>query len=115
MVTRGLRIFQFCSVAIAAALIAMCVPSLPSSLATMEDELTPIALPGGEGGIGFDDLGFSSSLHRVLVPAGRTGTLDLIEPDNLQVQSIRGFGGSSSAIGAFRGGHGEGITSVDEG
>src|SRR4051812_12630098 len=29
-----------------------------------------LALPGGEGGIGFDDLMFSPALHRVLVPAG---------------------------------------------
>jgi len=70
-----------------------------------------IALPGGKGGIGFDDLGFSASLHKVLVPAGRTGNLDLIDPDSRQISSISGFAGSST----FGGGHGEGITSVDEG
>src|SRR6516165_9024215 len=74
-------------------------------------ELIAIALPGGNAGIGFDDLGFSASLHQVLVPAGRTGTLDLIDPDTKQIASIEGFAGS----GTFGGGHGEGITSVDEG
>ena len=73
--------------------------------------LTAIPLPGGNAGIGFDDLGFSASLHKVLVPAGRTGTLDLIDPDTRQISSIGGFAGS----GTFAGGHGEGITSVDEG
>jgi DNA-binding beta-propeller fold protein YncE len=32
----------------------------------------PLPLPGGEG-IGLDDLRFSAELHRLLVPAGRTG------------------------------------------
>jgi hypothetical protein len=35
--------------------------------------LTPLALPGGESGIGFDDMGFAPSIHKVLVPAGRSG------------------------------------------
>src|SRR5215217_6700250 len=37
----------------------------------------PVPLPGGGGGIGFDDLNFSPGLHRLLVPAGRSGNLDL--------------------------------------
>src|SRR5262249_6661273 len=44
-----------------------------------------VALPSGNAGIGFDDLRYSSTLHRVLVPAGRTGTLDLVDPDTLAV------------------------------
>jgi hypothetical protein len=68
-----------------------------------------IALPGGKGGIGFDDLMYSPSLHRVLVPAGRTGNLDLIDPDTLRVKSISGF----SAAASFAGGHGQGTTSAD--
>ena len=73
--------------------------------------LVSIALPGGKAGIGFDDLGFSLSLHKVLVPGGRTGILDLIDPDTMQISGIRGFAGT----GTFGGGHGEGITSVDGG
>jgi hypothetical protein len=30
-------------------------------------------LPGGRGGIGFDDLQFASGLGKLLVPAGRPG------------------------------------------
>jgi DNA-binding beta-propeller fold protein YncE len=71
----------------------------------------PLVLPGGAGEIGFDDLAFSPGLHRVLVPAGRTGRLDLIDPETRKVQEIGGF--QASAAGA--GGHGAGTTSVDEG
>src|SRR5437870_520568 len=71
---------------------------------------TQLALPGGDGGIGFDDLRFSPSLHRVLAPAGRTGKLDLIDPASNAIESIEGF----SSEAKFGGGHGEGTTSVDE-
>jgi hypothetical protein len=72
---------------------------------------TPLALPGGEGGIGFDDMGFAPSIHKVLVPAGRSGNLDLIDPDTKQVTAIGGFSSRTS----FGGGHGQGVTSADEG
>src|SRR5712692_4431712 len=71
----------------------------------------PIELPGGSDGIGFDDLQFSASLAKVLVPGGRTGNLFLVDPKTRSVDSISGF--SPSKI--FGGGHGEGITSVGEG
>jgi hypothetical protein len=70
-----------------------------------------IVVPAGEGGIGFDDLQYSALLGRVLVPAGRTGSLALIEPGTGRVTTIGGFSSQS----AFGGGHGEGITSVSEG
>jgi hypothetical protein len=72
---------------------------------------TPLALPGSDGGIGFDDMGFAPSLHKVLVPAGRSGNLDLIDPDTKQVTAIGGFSSRTS----FGGGHGRGVTSADEG
>ena len=65
---------------------------------------TRLALPEGNAGIGFDDLMFSSSLHRVLAPAGRTGKLDLIDPATLKIESIAGFSADSDKFG---GGHGE--------
>src|SRR5215813_14201396 len=73
---------------------------------------TKLALPGGDAGIGFDDLMFSPSLHRVLAPAGRTGKLDLIDPATLKIESISGFSADSDKFG---GGHGEGTTSADAG
>ncbi len=72
---------------------------------------TPLVLPGGDGGIGFDDMGFAPTLHKVLVPAGRSGNLDLIDPDTKQVIAIGGF----SSRRSFGGGHGQGVTSADEG
>ena len=72
---------------------------------------TPVPLPGGSGGIGFDDLGYSVQLGQVLVPAGRTGNLDLVDPKILSITTIAGF----SAQTNFGGGHGEGTTSADAG
>src|SRR5712692_7645751 len=90
------------------ALVLSCVGMLAASGAITP---TPLALPGGESGIGFDDMGFASSIHRVLVPAGRSGNLDLIDPDTKQVTAIGGF----SSRASFGGGHGQGVTSADEG
>jgi len=73
--------------------------------------LSPVSFPGAEGGIGFDDLGFAPSLHRVLVPGGRTGKLMLIDPQTRRTEIISGFTQGAE----YGGGHGEGITSADEG
>jgi hypothetical protein len=70
-----------------------------------------IQLPDGEGGIGFDDLRFSARLGRVLVPAGGTGNLDLVDAESRAVEAIAGFGRAHK----YSGGHGDGVTSVDEG
>jgi DNA-binding beta-propeller fold protein YncE len=70
-----------------------------------------VDLPSGGVGIGFDDLRYSSVLHRVLVPGGRSGNLDLIDPERLTVTPIGGFG----TVADFSGGHDDGPTSVDEG
>jgi DNA-binding beta-propeller fold protein YncE len=72
---------------------------------------TSIAMPGGESGIGFDDLRFSGTLGKVLAPAGRTGDLDLVDPTSSAVTRISGFSSRSS----YGGGHDDGPTSVDEG
>lgn len=71
----------------------------------------PLPLPEGEAGIGFDDLLYSPELQKVLVPAGRTGRLDLVTPGSHAVDPIPGF----TAEGRFAGGHGEGTTSADSG
>jgi hypothetical protein len=85
-------------------------PSAPTGT-QQEISAVPFPLPGGAGGIGFDDLIFAPSLGRVLVPAGRTGDLDTIDPATRQVVAIHGF----SAQGTFVQGHGEGTTSADVG
>jgi hypothetical protein len=83
-------------------LLALLLGAAPSS--------TPLPIPDGTGGIGFDDLLYVKSLDRVLVPAGRTGRLVLVDPATRALTSIGGFSTSASA-----GGHGAGTTSADAG
>lgn len=69
-----------------------------------------IAMIHSSPGIGFDDLRWSPSLGRVLVPGGRSGVLDLVTPDTGEVVGIEGF----ATTGDYSGGHDDGPTSVDE-
>jgi hypothetical protein len=69
-----------------------------------------IAIPDGERGIGFDDLQYAPGLGRILVPAGRTGHLLLLDPATRALLPIGGF----SATAAFHGGHSDGTTSAVE-
>src|SRR5207248_3498828 len=39
-----------------------------------------VSLPGGEQGIGFDDIVYAPALHQVIVPAAQTGRVYLIDP-----------------------------------
>jgi hypothetical protein len=73
--------------------------------------VTPLPLPGGEGGIGFDDLRFSTELHKLLVPAGASGRLDLVDPKTRAVDAIAGFSTSPQR----ERGHSQGTTSADGG
>ena len=70
-----------------------------------------IPIPGGDAGVGFDDLRFSATLGRVIVPAGGTGSLVLVEPGEWTITRFGGF----SEPKAFGGGHDDGVTSADEG
>jgi DNA-binding beta-propeller fold protein YncE len=72
---------------------------------------TTIPIPDGEAGIGFDDLRYAPALGRLLVPAGRTGAIVLVEPGPWRITRIGGF----SARGDYGGGHDDGVTSADEG
>src|SRR5512144_1915214 len=67
-----------------------------------------IALDQSKSPIGLDDMCFSSRLNKVLVPAGRTGKLIMIDPATQAIDSIEAFGKQAS------GGRGVGPTSVDE-
>jgi DNA-binding beta-propeller fold protein YncE len=71
---------------------------------------TVVALPDGRPGIGFDDLRFSTT-YGVLVPGGRSGNLDLIDPATHAVTAIGGF----TMDPLHFAGHDQGATSVDEG
>lgn len=71
----------------------------------------PLPLPDGKAGIGFDDLRYDAALGRLLIPAGRTGNVDLIDPQSLAITPIGGF----SKIARYDAGHGQSVTSVDVG
>lgn len=70
-----------------------------------------VQLPGGEPGIGLDDLRFSTTLGKLVVAAGRTGRVDLIDPETLDITSVDGF----SAFSSFDGSDQQGVESADEG
>ena len=71
----------------------------------------PLPLPDGKAGIGFDDLRFDAARGRLLIPAGRTGDVDLIDPATRAVTPIAGF----SKAARYDAGHGQSVTSVDVG
>src|SRR5512140_3149987 len=88
-----------------------CVATLVLAACASSHYGTPVPIPDGSSGIGFDDLQYSAALRRVLAPAGRAGTLALVDPDSLAVTTIPGFAGS----GSYSGGHDDGPTSAGDG
>jgi len=74
-------------------------------------QVTSVSIPDGEDGIGFDDMTYSVHLHKVLIPAGHTGKLYLIDPITYAMTAIGGFSSSPE----YQKGHDIGITSADEG
>jgi len=83
----------------------------PASKVPPPQPAKPIVLPGGEAGIGFDDLGYSYSMGKLLVPGGRSGRLNLVDPASGGLVSIPGF----SVVKEFNGGHDDGVTSAADG
>jgi len=53
--------------------------------------ITPIALPGADGGVFLDYLAYDSKQHRVWVPAGGTGRVDVIDAKTGAVTPIEGW------------------------
>jgi hypothetical protein len=70
-----------------------------------------VAIPGGEHGLGFDDISYSTALGRAVIPSATTGAINLIDPASLVIERIPVF---PPVTGARRG-HGEGVTSADVG
>lgn len=90
-------------------LLACCYLALtPSARA---DTATALPLPDGKPGIGFDDLRYDAALGRLLIPAGRTGNVDLIDPVTAAITPISGF----TKLPRYDAGHGQSVTSVDAG
>ncbi len=87
----------------------MRVVALALLAAAVSGEPALIPLGVGDHGIGFDDLQFAPALKRVLVPAGGTGTLFLLDPVTRELDRVPGF-----TTGSFHGGHDQGTTSAAE-
>jgi outer membrane protein assembly factor BamB len=84
--------------------------SLVGAGCTGSPQVETLLLPDGTAGIGLDDLRYSPAMRGVLVPAGRTGNVDIVDRRTRTVSVISGF----SADAAFDGGHDFGATSVEE-
>jgi DNA-binding beta-propeller fold protein YncE len=80
-------------------LFAMAAPRAPQAV---------IAIPGGQRGIGFDDIGYAAPMGRVTIPAGATGNLVLLDPATDAFTVIPGV----SAVSAPGESHREGTTSA---
>ncbi|MCU1283515.1 MAG: hypothetical protein JWM53_7061 [bacterium] len=89
----------------------VCSIGVVVSASAWAQQATPLSLPDGKGGIGFDDLRYDAGSNALLIPAGRTGNVDLIDPATKAVTPIAGF----SKIPKFDEGHGQSVTSVDVG
>ena len=85
-----------------------------SAFAKVEDpslKATVVTIPGCKDGVGLDDLNFSKNLHKVLLPAGRTGKLYMIDPSSSAMTSVEGFSSSKEN----KKGQKVGVSSADEG
>jgi DNA-binding beta-propeller fold protein YncE len=49
-----------------------------------------LAIPGGQAGLDLDDMAYVPALNRIVVPAGQTGSLLLINPADLSTSQIGG-------------------------
>jgi hypothetical protein len=107
------RLFHLipCALLLAASVTAQ--PKPPQAPPPPKPTAEPVPLPGGEGGIGLDDLSYSPMLDRVLIPAGGTGKLQLVNPMTRKMEEVGGF--QSAAPSGEGHGHGAGTTSAEEG
>jgi DNA-binding beta-propeller fold protein YncE len=60
----------------------------------------PVSLPGGEEGIGFDDIVYAPALHQVIVPAAQTGRVYLIDPATYSHESCAVWQGRTTSADA---------------
>ncbi|HEX7339520.1 MAG TPA: hypothetical protein VF271_06245 [Rhodanobacteraceae bacterium] len=61
-----------------------------------------IPMPEGHHGVGFDDIQYASALHRVLIPAGGTGNLVLVDPVSRALTVVHQVGGPTIGRHAHR-------------
>ena len=59
-----------------------------------------VSLPGGEEGIGFDDIVYAPALHQLIVPAAQTGRVYLIDPATSSHESCAVWQGRTTSADA---------------
>ena len=59
-----------------------------------------VSLPGGEHGIGFDDIVYAPPIHQVIVPAAQTGRVYLIDPATKSHESCAVWRGRTTSADA---------------
>jgi streptogramin lyase len=93
-------------------LLVLAACSVACSVASSEPPLAQAetALQIDEGSVGFDELTWAPGLHKLVVPAGGTGKVHLLDPSTHAWESVEGFSRSN----ALRGGHTQGPTSAAE-
>ena len=74
----------------------------PNAAGQNENPLQPVAvsLPGGEQGIGFDDIVYSPALRQVIVPAAQTGHVYLVDPPTSSRESCAVWQGRTTSADA---------------
>jgi len=60
----------------------------------------PVSLPGGERGIGFDDIVYAPAMQQILVPAAQTGRVYLIDPATRSHESCAVWQGRTTSADA---------------
>src|SRR6516162_6184439 len=77
----------------------------PSAAGQKESALKAVAvsLPGGEEGIGFDDIVYAPALRQVIVPAAQTGRVYLIDPATRSHESCAVWQGRTTSADAGAG------------
>ena len=63
-------------------------------------KVVAVSLPGGEQGIGFDDIVYAPALHQVIVPAAQTGRVYLIDPATRSHESCAVWQGRTTSADA---------------
>ena len=66
-------------------------PAVPEAPEALAPGITPIALPGADGGVFLDYLAYDSKQHRVWVPAGGSGRVDVIDAKTGALTPIEGW------------------------
>jgi hypothetical protein len=82
---------RFCERVFGLGLILWLATSATAQQAAPKFSVKPLPLPGSNGLVMLDYLAYDSALGRLWVPAGNTGSVDVIDTSSDQIQSVEGF------------------------